>query len=89
MLLLVYLLYLTIHPSFDVLEWIMILSSCVYLTIAVKNVYNNHSWTKSIMKAFFISLVYLLICLMAFLVIFVIAIFAIALQTDPDAILVA
>ena len=89
MLLLVYLLYLTIHPSFDVLEWIMILSSCVYLTIAVKNVYNNHSWTKSIMKAFFISLVYLLICLMAFFVIFVIAIFAIALQTDPDAILVA
>jgi hypothetical protein len=30
-----------------------------------------------------------LICLMAFLVIFIIAIFAIALQTDPDAILVA
>ena len=79
MLLLVYLLYLTIHPSFDVLEWIMILSSCVYLTIAVKNVYESNSWIKSMVKAFLISIVYSLICFMVFFIIFIIAIFAVVI----------
>ena len=75
MLLMIYLLYLTIHPSFEILQWIMVLSSVTYLTIAVKNVYENYSWIKSIVKAILISLAYLLIGFMAFFVIFIIAIF--------------
>ena len=79
MLLVIYLLYLTIEPSYEILEWLMILSSGIYLTIAVKNVYENSSWIKSIVKALFISMVYLLICFMAFFCIFIIAIFMVAL----------
>ena len=77
MLLVIYLLYLTVQPDFDILQWIMTLSSGLYLTIAVKNVYESKSWIKSIVKAFFISLVYLMICMTAFFVIFIIAIFAV------------
>jgi hypothetical protein len=80
MLLVVYLLYLTIEPSFDVLQWVMILSSGLYLTIAVKNVYEHHSWFKSILKAFFISLNYLMICFMIFCVIFIIATFVVVVS---------
>ena len=71
----IYLLYLTVNPSFDMLQWVMIVSSGLYLTIAVKNVYEHHSWMKSIVKAFLISLNYLLICFMAFFIIFIIATF--------------
>lgn len=77
MLLVIYLLYLAVQPGFVMLQWILILSSSLYLTVAVKNVYENHSWFKSIVKAFFISLNYLLICFMAFFVIFIIATFAV------------
>ena len=77
MLLVIYLLYLTVQPDFDILQWIMTLSSGLYLTLAVKNVYESKSWIKSIVKAFFISLVYLMICMTAFFVIFIIAIFAV------------
>ena len=72
MLLVIYLLHLTVDASFDLLQWVMTLSSCLYLTIAVKNVYEHHSWIKSIVKALLISLNYLLICLMIFCIIFII-----------------
>lgn len=75
MLLVIYLLYLTVDPSFAILEWFMALSSALYLTIAIKNVYEINSWIKSMVKAFFISLVYLLICFMVFFVILFIAAF--------------
>ena len=73
--LVIYLLYLTIQPSFRVLEWIMNVSSCLYLTVAVKNVYVHNSWIKSIIKALLISFIYLSICFSAFFVIFIIALF--------------
>lgn len=79
MLLVIYLLYLTVDPSFDMLQWVMIVSSGLYLTIAVKNVYEHHSWIKSIVKALLISLNYLLICFMAFFIILIIAIFMVLL----------
>lgn len=74
-LLVIYLLCITVEPSYEILEWCMIISSGIYLTIAVKNVYESNSWIKSIIKAIFISFVYLLICFMAFFVIFIIATF--------------
>ena len=79
MLLLIYLLYLIVQPSFEILEWIMLLSSGLYLTIAVKNVYESNSWIKSMVKAFLISIVYSLICFMVFFIIFIIAIFAVVI----------
>lgn len=77
MMLVIYLLYLTVQPSFEILEWIMILSSGIYLTIAIKNLYERKSRLKSIVKALLISLVYLLICFFIFFIIFIIAAFAV------------
>lgn len=84
MLLIVYLLYLTIDPDMQILQWIMILSSCLYLTIAVRNVYEKSSWIKSLVKAFCISLVYSLICFAALLTIFIISL-CVVLQTHTFA----
>lgn len=78
-LLVIYLLYLTINPGINVLQWIMILSSCLYLTIAVKQVYEPKSWIKSILKAFMISLTYFMICFCIFIAIFITTIFAVVI----------
>ena len=80
MLLVIYLLYLTVEPSFDMMQWVMTVSSGLYLTVAVRNVYEHHSWFKSIWKAFFISLNYLMICLVLFCVIFVLVTFAVIMS---------
>ena len=80
MLLVIYLLYLTVQPGFDMLQWMMLLSSTIYLTVAVKNVFENNSWIKSIMKAFFIGLNYLLICFAVFFVIVIIATFVVVIS---------
>ena len=77
MLLIVYLLHLTVSPTIDVLQWIMILSSCLYLTMAVKQVYEPKSWVKSIAKAFMISVTYLSICLSIFVLICLTSVFAV------------
>ena len=79
MLLAIYLLYLTVDPGIDVLQWIMILSSCLYLTVAVKQVYEPRSWIKSILKAFMISLTYFMICFCIFIAIFITTIFAVVI----------
>ena len=79
MLLAIYLLYLTVDPSINVLQWIMILSSCLYLTVAVKQVYEPKSWIKSILKAFMISLTYFMICFSIFIAIFITTIFAVVI----------
>ena len=78
-LLIVYLLYLAVQPSFEALEWIIIIASCLYLSVAVKTVYESNSWIKSVVKALLISLIYQLICIAAFFVIFIVATFIVML----------
>jgi hypothetical protein len=82
MLLVIYVLYLTIEPSFVFLEWFFNLASCIYLTIAIKKVYENNSWFKSITKAFLIGLVYYGICFIALLVIFFAAIISVIIAME-------
>lgn len=82
MLLVIYVLFLTIEPSFVFLEWFFNLASCIYLTIAIKKVYENNSWFKSITKAFLIGLVYYGICFIALLVIFFAAIISVVIAME-------
>ena len=56
----------------EILELIMIISSCIYLTIAFHKVYPS-SWTKAAIKSLLTSIIYLIILLLIFLVIFFIA----------------
>ena len=78
-LLFIYILHLMIHPGFEILELAITLASCIYLTIAVKNVYEGSTWVKSTIKALLISLIYQLICLIAIFIIFIIAIFSVVI----------
>ena len=73
LMMIIYLLHLTVAPSMDVLECIMIIGSCVYLAMAFHRVYNSNSWTKAIFNSLFTSLIYFIIGLVIFLVIFLIA----------------
>ena len=77
----IFLLHLTLSPSMEWLQWVMIISSCLYLTIAFRNVYGTTTWTMSALKALFTSMVYMLICLVIFFLIFIVACFVVVNQT--------
>lgn len=66
----IFVLHLISAPSFELLQYITIIGSCVYLTIAFRRVYETSTWLKAITKALFTSLFYLLIVLLIFIVIF-------------------
>lgn len=74
----IYLLHLTVVPPMGLLQYIMIIGSCLYLTVAFRKVYGTSNWMKAILKALFTSLVYLIICLVIFIGIFLVACILIA-----------
>jgi hypothetical protein len=77
----IFLLHLTLSPSMELLNWIMVIGSCVYLTIAFREVYETKTWIGSALKALFTSLVYLLISLVIVFGIFIVACFIFAENT--------
>lgn len=70
LILFIYVLYLTFAPPTEVLQWVLLLGSCVYLTLAFRNVYGVTSWFKSITKAAFTTFYYVIIIIIAFLMVF-------------------
>ena len=77
----IFLLHLTLSPPMEWLQWVMIIGSCLYLTIAFRNVYGTTTWTMSALKALFTSMVYMLICLVIFFLIFIVACLVVVNQT--------
>ncbi len=77
----IFLLHLTLSPPIELLNWIMIIGSCLYLTIAFRQVYETKTWIRSAFKALFTSLVYVLIGLAIVFVIFIVACFIFAENT--------
>ena len=77
----IFLLHLTLSPPMEWLQWVMIIGSCVYLTIAFRNVYGTTTWTMAALKALFTSVVYMLIGMVIFFVIFIMACFLAANNT--------
>ena len=71
----IFLLHLTLSPPMDWMQWIMIIGSCLYLTIAFREVYGTKTWTGAALKALLTSLIYILIGLVIFLGILVVAFF--------------
>lgn len=69
----IYILYLVVSPPMWPLQWIMIIGSCLYLTIAFRRVYENGSWLGTISKSVLTGLIYLIICLLTFLGIFLLS----------------
>ena len=76
----IYLLHLTLSPPMELLQWIMIIGSCLYLTIAFRSVYKTRTWVEAVLKALFTSVVYFLIGLAIFFGIFIIACIIMAMQ---------
>lgn len=76
----IYILYLTVAPSMNFLEHLMLIGSCVYLTIAFRRVYAGN-WWRAIVKAFFTSLIYYMILLFIFVGILFVACFVIIVDT--------
>ena len=72
-----FILYITISPSREVLELFFALSSCSYLTLAIRNVYEKDSWFKTIIKMIFANLFYIMICFVVFCIIFIIGCFSV------------
>ena len=77
----IFLLHLTLSPPMDWMQWVMIVASCLYLTIAFRRVYETKTWAGASLKAIFTSLVYLLIGLMVFLGILIVAFFVVINNT--------
>ena len=76
----IYILYLTIAPPMVVLEYAMMICTCIYLAIAYHRVYPN-SWAKAVIKSLLTSFIYLTILLSIFIVIVLIACFIIVANT--------
>ena len=74
----IYILHLTVAPSMNLLEWVLIVGSCLYLTIAFRRVYATKSWWKAIVKSLLTCVIYFFILLLIFIGIFFAACFVIA-----------
>lgn len=68
-----YLLYLIVHPPFSLLNVFFAISSCVYFAIAFREVYGT-SWFRSITKAMLSNAIYYAICMSIFIVLLLVAI---------------
>lgn len=74
----IYILHLTVAPSMNLLKWVLIVGSCLYLTIAFRRVYATKSWWRAIVKSLLTCLIYFFILLLIFIGIFIAACFIIA-----------
>ena len=80
LILFIYLLYLIIAPPTAVLQWVLLIGACAYLTLAFRNVYGVSSWFKAVMKSVFTTLYYIFIILLALSGIFFAACVAVAID---------
>ena len=71
----IFLVHLLFSPPMVWLQWVMIIGSCLYLTIAFRQFYKTKTWFTAALKALFTSLVYVLIGLVIFFGIFIVACF--------------
>ena len=74
----IYVLFLTIISSIDVLQWIVIVCSTAYLTIALRRVYDAATWFRAIIKAILVNITYLITCIIMFSIAFIIACISVA-----------
>ena len=76
----IYILYLVFALPIEVLQWILLIGACTYLTLAFRNVYGVSSWFKAIMKSVFTTLYYIFIILFTLIGVFLAACIAVADQ---------
>jgi hypothetical protein len=67
----IYILYLMIDPSMKVLEYVLMIGSCLYMTIAFRRVYTSNTWVRALLKSLLTSIIYFVILLLVLIVIFI------------------
>lgn len=72
LILLIYTLFLVANPSMELLQWIIRIGASIYLVMAFRRVYEPNSWIKSLIKALFTYLLYLLNCMVMLFIIFIV-----------------
>lgn len=80
LILVLYLISQIISLPYEVMKWIIIIVSNTYLTLAIKSVFGSQSWFKAVLKALIIGFNYLLICICALIIIFLIAVFTVSVS---------
>ena len=80
LIILIFGIYLITSLSTDLLQWILIFGSSYYLTMAFREVYNETSWIKSIVKALVTSVIYLFILGLIFTFVFIAACFTVVVN---------
>ncbi|MBR5332850.1 MAG: DUF3667 domain-containing protein [Muribaculaceae bacterium] len=76
-----YLLYLIMHPSITLLNYIFTIFSCIYFARSFRVVYET-TWFRSITKAILSNVIYYIICLSVFVTIFFITCMVVAMQFE-------
>lgn len=76
----IYISYLIYAPSSTILQWVLIIGSIAYLTIAFRNAYNTGTWMNALFKALVTSIIYFTICLIVFCCIVIGACFIVAFE---------
>ena len=80
LILLLYFIHLIAGPPTWLMQSIMILGSCVYLTLAIRKVYETEKWYKAAGQAIFVNLGYAAIFMLLLFIIFIISIVAVAIN---------
>ena len=80
LILLIYVLHLIVAPPVGLLQWLLIIVSCTYLTLAFRNVYGVKSWAKAVTKAIFTSLYYFCIIFLILILVSIVACFVVAVK---------
>lgn len=75
-----YLLHLTVSPPGWVNQWFLVLGSFIYLTIAIRRVYETKRWIGAVFQTVLINIAYWFILMTIFIMICMISVVAVAIQ---------
>ena len=81
MILVIYLLHHTLHPSLSLLNMIFTIFSCIYFARSFHTVYET-TWFRSITKAILSNVIYYTICFLIFIVLIFVACIIVAAQSE-------
>lgn len=80
LIILLYITHLIAAPPVWIMQWIMILGACVYLTMAIKKVYETKNWLIAVGQAAIINFGYVTTLILTFCVVFMILCIIVAIK---------
>lgn len=78
-----YILHLIAAPPVELMQWILLLGSGAYLTLAIRRVYGTKGWFNAAGKAVLVNIGYIALLMLLFILIFIIATIIAVFQHYP------